>query len=293
MPLNRVATAVITNLNNGRQITVEGLRITFNIVKTRKAADNKAKIKIYNLSEKSRSLIEAPISETGLTQTQVELSVGYRDTRQKLLFRGTGEAESKFAQPDWVTEIECNDGVDKLKSATYEKKFPAGTSVSNIITDMVKSIGLTTIISNAIPGILPKARAFSGDPLKNIQDLQSKFGFTFDIQDERAIIQPGNAPVNNRFKTILEAGSGLINEPRVQGNIVIAEALVNPTLIPNTFVELRSFDNPKVTGNYKILKGTFKGDTWQSGWSVLLELERLGVPSLFNLSDRVGGGTLA
>ena len=272
----RTASARITNLLDGQQIEVRGLRIVFDITKTTKAGDNKGKVKIYNLNQASRGLIQSATDKSGKPNTQIELRVGYVDEEEKLLFVGTGEVQNTYGAPDWITSIEVNDGLDKLSGFTFERKFPAGTSISNIVTGLLGNGGITTAISAAFPGILPKARTFSGDPIKQAQDLASTFGFTLDIQNNEAIVTPKDVPVNNKYKTRLDSSTGLINTPTVKGNLIICEALINPDLAPNNFVELAS-NNLELQGNYIIQKADYKGDNWGGPWTVKLEMKFVSV----------------
>ena len=272
--INRTASARIINFKTGREITVANLRITFNITKTTKAGDNKGKIVIYNLSQESRKLAQSSTEKDGKPNTQIELSCGYREEPERLLFSGTGEVENTYAAPEWLTTIEVNDGLDKMQDTSFEKKFPAGTPVLDIVKNFLGSANISELVGSAIPGVIPKARTFSGDPLKNIQDLQSTYGFKFDIQNGQSIVTPDEVPVNERYLTRLDYSTGLINTPQIKGNLVICEALINPNLSPNNFVELAS-TNIDLQGEYRIEKAVFKGDTWGGAWTVKLELKRV------------------
>jgi hypothetical protein len=282
--LNRVASVRLVNLINSQEITVRNLRVEFDISKTTKAGDNSGKVKIYNLSQASRTLAQARTKE-GDPQTQVILNVGYQDEQEKLLFSGTGEVRNTFAGAEWLTTIEVNDGLDKIQGIPYEKKFPAGTSIQSVIQDLLGTASIPELIKGTITGQLPKARTFSGDPLKNIQDLQSTYGFKFDIQNGQAITTAEEVSVNNQYKTRLDPSTGLIGTPTVKGNLVVCEALLNPDLAPNSFVELAS-QNIDLTGNYIIEKATYKGDTWGgSNWTVSLEMKFI---SKFDSADNTG-----
>ena len=270
--LFRTASATITNLIQNKSIVVRNLRIDFNLAKTKKAGDNKGKINIHNLSSATRDFAQTETEKNGTPKTAIALNVGYADGPEKLLFFGIGEAQSTYAAPNWVTSFEVNDGLDKIKNTAYEKKFPAGTNVLDIVKDLLGNANIGELITAGITGKIPVARTFSGDPLKNLEDLQSTYNFNVDIQNGQSIIAPKDVVVNNKYKTRLDISTGLIGTPTVKGNLVHCEALINPDLSPSNFVELAPSDLG-LQGNYIIEKATYKGDTWGGGWSVLLELK--------------------
>ena len=275
----RRASAIITNLNTNKAIVVEGLRIEFDVEKTPKAADSKAKVKIYNLSRDSRDLIQAEELD-GNGRTVIELSVGYQQTELKLLFRGRGNVVSIFKAPNWVTEIDATDGGVAMRSAVFERKYPAGTRVADIAVDIAQAAGLPSQIIQNVEGAIPKARAFSGSALNNIEDLQATYGFQFDIQDEQVIIRPEAQQTRQIYRITLDRATGLLNAPRTKGSIVEAEALLNVDLAPNAFVNLQTLV-PNLSGEYLVQKATYKGDTWSGNWVVTVEMTKTEVNAAF------------
>lgn len=281
----RVATATITNLVTGQAIDVQGLRITFSITKTDKADKNKAKISIFNLNKKSRGFAQTKDNESGKPQTLIELRVGYGSSaNEKVVFRGIGDCVSNYQAPNWVTTLSCNDGTSQITTATFEKKFPAGTQVKDIMSQMISSTGIATIIENSVSGILPKARSFSGPVLPNIEDLQSTYGFQFDIQDQEAIVRTNNDSTKKIYRIRVARDSGLIGSPRAKGDLVICDALINGDLKPSNYVDLQSLRNPELDGTYVIKKVDMKGDTWGGSWLTTMEMQRTKfVPIYTNL----------
>lgn len=275
---SRSASATINNLAAGEKITVTGLRITFDIIKSAKAAENRGNVTIYNLSPSSRDLIQSRTAE-GKSLTTVELRAGYKTSEEKILFRGTGEAVSEHSPPNWMTKINAQDGVQELKEVNFEKKYPAGTSVAEIVKDLVKAAGLAITVDVPWVAIIPKARTFSGDPVTNIQDLQSTYGFVFNVQAGGAILAPEDAPPKPEFTVTLSRETGMIKSPRLKGDLLIVDALIDPDLRPNNYVQLETL-TPGLSGLYLIKKARYKGDTWQGSWTVSLEMElkTLGTP---------------
>lgn len=282
----RSAELTITNLVDNTQIVVKGLRVTFSITKSDKAGDNKAQITIYNLATQSRELIQTQVDKAKKPQTHVELRCGYASDPTRVLFRGIGEVVSSRKPPNWETKITCEDGVQELKSEPYEKKFPAGTTVSTIINDMLASLGISKTAEVPVTATIPKARAFSGDPLANIQDLQDTYGFEFDIQEQGALLRPKNERLPTATLTTLGRDSGMINSPRVKGGIVVCDALLDPNLRPGNYVKLTT-EVVLLNGEYVIKRATYKGDTWSGDWKVSLELED-APPSVFQPQSQIG-----
>ena len=287
---SRVVSCTIDNLAIGKRVEIKDLRITFDITKTAKSSENKATIKIFNLAQTTRDLLQTRTSE-GESLTKVVLRAGFQTSEQKILFRGTGEVVSTHQPPEWVTTITAEDSVKELKAVKFEKKYPAGTTVQDIVKDLLKAAGLS--ISVEVPFVvppLPIARVFSGDPIKNIEDLASTYNFTFNMQDEGAILAPKNRKPEKRYQVLLSKSTGLLGRPTIRGPILVVNALIDANLRPNNYVELVTSE-PGLSGNYLIQKAKYKGDSWGGRYAV--ELEMTPAPPTDARLDVITGETFA
>lgn len=260
------ATNPLTN-----SIKVEGLRVTFDIKKGPKVKTNKAKIKVYNMSEDSRGFVQTPVDDIKLPTLQVQVDAGY-NFDEKIVFLGRASVASSWEPPNWVTTFEATDGDVQWDLFQYEKKFPKGTPIATVLNDILTQSGLKLGKITPINGFLKKSRTFSGPPLHIIQDLQSTYGFAFDVQDERIRLVPGGASIVDSTLIQLNSFSGMINSPRVKDNLVVVDMLLNPDVKPGTFISLTSTETA-LSGLYLVLKMSIKGDNWGSSWMASLEMQ--------------------
>ena len=288
--LGRVLEFTIANLVTGKQIKRSLLRGTIKATKTDTVDGNKAKIRIYNLSQSSRELIQTENDKSGRPQTAIEVRAGYKGQELGLIWRGKGEVVSTYKAPDWVTEILCTDGVQELKSKPINFSYPAGTSIENIVKDLFKITNIKDVITVGSGKVLPKDRSFSSDASKFVKDLEESFGVKIDIQDEQGIItNENNTGPNSSSRFLLSRYTGLLNSPRKKGDIVIAEALIDHNLKPSNFVELESIVSPGLNGVYKIRKVDLNGDNWGGPWFVVMEMQLTGfLPSYQSLTGIEG-----
>lgn len=293
----RVAEATITNtvLKKNNSIEVAELRFTFSISKKGKTDENQATIRIYNMSPESRKLCETVKTKLGGGQTHIELRVGY-GTKDKpaVIFRGLSDVINTYTAPDWVTEFRGLDGSSQYREFNFEKSYPAGTKIQTIVEDLAKASGTKVTITDKIEGALPRGRALSGPAKNTIENLQSKYGFEFDVQDEETVVGSGKSKISDKATVILARYSGMIGEPQVKGAIIIVQCLLNPAIRPGALIFLDSIKQDKVTGNYLCKKVNTTGDSWGGQWTMTLELEKSGAgPSIFLDDPQTFGGSLA
>lgn len=123
---NREARLVLVPRQAGEQITVEGLRIAFDIEKTIKSDSNKATFNIYNLAQQTRDRLR----QRG---DVIQFTAGYEGLTELLYDGEITEGDSHRDGPDWVTTIECGDGDSTFATQTVKQFFRAGTRVRDVI----------------------------------------------------------------------------------------------------------------------------------------------------------------
>lgn len=273
----RICEITIANLATDNQIKTSNLKVDFSIIKSQKASENKARITVYNLSNRSRGLIQTENNKSGVSQTSVELRFGYaQETNLKTIFRGKGEIVSEHKSPDWITTIDATDGLQEIKQAVVQKTYPAGTKVTEIYSDLMSAANLKKVISSSVQAVIPKSRTVSGDPLKEAEELAKTYGLKFDIQDEEGLLTNNDNSIdaNIAVRIPLNQGTGLINSPRLKGDIVIAESLISGDFRPGNYVDLSSRRNPGLNGFYEIKRVDFKGDNFGGSCLAVLELQK-------------------
>jgi len=130
-----------TNLETGDSIATQELRCSFKVEKGNSARGNTATISLYNLSPASRDAITVLDTTEGTPQVQVELEAGYGEN-QKLLFRGTGNSQTVWQAPNFVTTFNLSDGVTSVTNTAFNKAYPKLTKVDVIVQDVLKASDL-------------------------------------------------------------------------------------------------------------------------------------------------------
>lgn len=284
----RICEVICTNRLTGRQFRTSSLRVDFTVTKTQKAGDNKAKVTVYNFSQSTRGLVAVPNDSSGQGQVGLELRCGYGNEKDLItIFKGKGSAESSYAAPDWKTTFDITDGLQEIKRAVVQKTYPAGTSVKQIFSDLFSAAGIEKVIDVSITSIIPKSRTISGDPLKEAEELAETYGLKWDIQDEQGILNTNdnNAPTQV-YRLPLDRGSGMLNQPRIKGDLVIVEALIDGNYKPGNYLQIVSTKNPSLDGIYEIKRVDMKGSNFGGNWVASMECVRKNfVPIYQNLTS--------
>jgi hypothetical protein len=269
--------ATITNLDSGKSVDIEGLRIAFKLTKTKKAKGNRANIQIYNMSPTNRGLSVAPNTKEGSPQIILALFGGY-GKEAKLLFNGVGTASSEWDAPDWVTKFILTDS-NSLSTPPFEKAYSKGAPLDTIIDDLLNALQIPTGIVQLTGISLKHSRSFSGPPDYALEELASTYGFIFDIQDGKTnILQPGFLSL--RSVITISKDTGMIRTPYWEGSIVKVRCLIIPEITPNSVVSIETTDT-KVVGQYTVVKVGSTGDNWGDNAFMDLELEPRELEALY------------
>ncbi len=260
--LRRVSVTLV-NQSGGHDF--EGLRIKFEVEKTNESQPNRARISIYNLSEKSRSMFEDGGS-------RVILTAGYKDNFG-VIFSGNivkakhkkkkglqkGAVTTKYEGVDIITEIEAGDGDNKYRNSRLHRGFPAGTPIKDVLQELSGAFDMpANIDEEAIPS-LQYANGYSVDgPCRYALDEICKTnGLEWSIQNEVLQIISKNK-TTKIGAIVLNPTSGLIGSPTKMSKGVEFVSLLQPALSPGCAVKLES---KFIEGTFKVRKVTHDGDS--------------------------------
>jgi hypothetical protein len=271
---NRVA-AVDIELKTGEILRVRGLRIEFQIEKTRNSTANKANIKITNLSETTRNKMREK-------DALVRLYAGYvGDMGASLLFVGNAERIiNSWDTPDIVTEIEAKDGQQALREVRSNFSFGNNTSANAVVGRLAKDLGFPLHQDFDIKGTY-NGFSFNGRAKDGLDQVTSRYGYDWSvINNEILIIPKGGASMRTAVR--LSPETGLVNTPErmidQEGKFNDAlkqplewkiNSLLNPRLDPGTLVDL---DSKQAKGLFLIQKVRHYGDTRGADWFSEIEV---------------------
>lgn len=269
MAFGRKIELTIIPQNGGLSTIIKDLHMAFNVEKTLAESSNKGNIKVWNLSETTRSKIRA--------KDRVILKAGYEDEGTANLFFGdiqlvTNEKDSV----DHITEIEAYDGQNTLQNRYVSLTFGAGTPIQVVFNTIIANIGIP--LANAtivLPGQYAGGFAFAGAAKDALTEVLKKSDRTWSIQNEQIAIHKENE-VLYRTGLIISPETGLIGSPQViedtdnkQGETETVlkrwnvQSLLFPQLVPGALIQLKT---NIVNGFFKIETVTYDGDNFEGNF---------------------------
>jgi hypothetical protein len=239
-----------------------GFRIRFSCKKTMSLSPNFGTMAIYNVNEESRSFFER-------TNNLITLEVGYGNS-PKLIFKGNvGRGRTSKVGPDYVTNIEAQDGLYAVQNSKIDQSFNPGIAKNAAINSMVDAIA-------AVPG-MAKGQIFglpndgynqgvvlSGPAMDRLKEVCDGNNLNFFVDDHKVYILPvGTAKDNPPVK--LSVDTGLIGIPERGNGRLSLRSLLNPEISLLQLVELKSkFVNGLFVANQVVNTGDTYGLEWYS-----------------------------
>ncbi len=258
-------------------VSIGNARIIFDVVKN--TEQNKANIKIYNLSERSRNFLN---NNNSLGDIQVTLEVGYRQQGLKVLF--IGDVERSFYKrvgPDWITEMVCKDGGQANQEVKFDKSYAGGDvkvdiqTVVKDIVDQIKDIAKVNV-DNILSQIKEKVTSekidwglnIQGLAMKTLKTLLGKQGKEVSIQNNNLEIdEPTEKEISKDRAITVSVATGLIGSPiKKEKDGIEFKALINPVLSPMGQTKSVFLNSKEFNSIYRIRSIKFKGDTHDNPW---------------------------
>lgn len=271
MPLFRRKCSVTVGTLN-----VDNLRVQFDCSHTIKPEANKASVRIFNLNESSRKQLEM------LPTLPVQIKCGYGDDPPSLIFLGDLRTVAhRLDGGDVVTEVRSGDKEEKLAESRINKAYPTGTPLATIIQDIAFTLAvnpgnlgqaLAVARSKGTSNVvLPVGTVIAGPSARELTHMLDSIGYLWWIQDgaltviDRKGFLAGTA-------TLLTPETGLIGSPSVDAKGKMScDCLILPDLRPGRLIVLKS---KFLSGQYRISKVSFKGDTHGSDWIASIDGEK-------------------
>jgi len=260
---------------SGQTIEIVDLRVLFKITKDLSKDPNKAEIKVYNLSAKTRASLFGK-------SAKVLLHAGYEDAIEQIFVGDVRFIESKQEGVDWVTSFQCGDGERAVKFSRIGTSFGAGTPIGTVINTIASAakidVGNLASVADQIPGQYTQGYAGYGKAIKELDKILKSAGYELSIQDGALqALKPDETTTEEILE--LTPDSGLIGSPEMgsagkKGSkpVLKAKALLQPVLKPGKRVSLKS---RQYSGIFKVIKVEHDGDTAGGNWFSDLELQTL------------------
>lgn len=218
MLFDRVASLVIGSAG-GEGKELSGLRIAFDIEKGATESPNKSTVRVWNMAEATKKLVET-------VGNVVILKAGYvQDIGAATIFSGTVTRSTTMRDgPDWVTELELRDGFLEFRDAKVGVSYPPGAKTMAVASDLAGKFGLPV---RALPDGLEEKEYAGGfsfvgrtrDGLSKVCEFQ---GLEWSIQNrEVQIIEKGGVYRKQAF--VLSPDTGLIGSPEPESKTMTDE----------------------------------------------------------------------
>ena len=245
----------------GRQVT--NLRMAFKIEKTSESFPNKAEIRVWNMSESSRSLAERQ-------QLKLFFEAGYGGKNRGLFVGSGGRVLSRREGPDIITEFEYGDGETEFQNAKLDFSFNPGTSVKEVFSKLTETIGLPLGEQKGIKDeTFLSGLTLSGPVRDHLDNLTERQNLEWSIQDGEVQIIPKGDTITGE-DVFLTPETGLIGSPKKKDKGLEITSLLIPEIRPGRKLKLES---EFLKGIYRILKVTHQGDTHGKEWYSVTEVE--------------------
>ena len=287
----------------GTGLSIENLRVHFEVAKTVEAAPNVAVIKIYNLHPDNEAKIKNEFDE-------VLLNAGYTDA-MRLVFRGNIKHVYRYRDGnDYITEIEGGDGDKDFRRAVMNETLAAGTTTAQLVD---RAVGTFKGVGGTAKGYVQvndrarlRGRVISGNTRDVLHDVARESGANWSIQDGQLVIVSTNDVLPGEA-VLIRADTGMLGAPEINDKGIAVKCLLNPVLRVNGAIQLDNNgirakrvkaqalatkrekqethsplgrEHPQLVrldpdGVYKVIKLTHRGDNRGQDW--VSEIECIGL----------------
>ncbi len=288
MKFYREATLRIRLINGSKDgfvntLNIEGLRVSFSIVKYRGWSTNKAVIRIWNLSQDKRNLLKN-------YGDQVTLHAGYRDGggTQVLFIGNTTSVSHAFDQPEIITILECGDGDLFADNLRVSLSYSSDTSARQIIKDIAKDMGVALVeFAPSDDLIYRQGFKFIGMGKDALDIVCTKLNLEANFQDNALQIIPLKGAIKQQ-QIIVNESTGMqgIPERYTYRGLELYRAIdapntgykvnvsLNPLIIPGSRILLSS-THLNFSGPYLVNNIRHEGDTFGFLWSSQMQVTEL------------------
>lgn len=219
MLYNRTASLVIgQGGKQGKELS--GLRFSFSIEKGSTKSPNKCTLKIYNMAESTRRLVEV-IGNVCILKAGYADDVGAVQIFAGNIIRYVTVREG----PDWITEIEMQDGFIEYRDAKASISYEKGATVAQVVTDISKRFGLPVrqLPTDIAPIQYPSGFAFVGRVREAMDKACQMAGLDWSIQNrEIQIVKKGQA--YKRTAIVLSSDTGMVGSPAQEAQTMTEKA---------------------------------------------------------------------
>ena len=244
---------------------ITGLRMQFKVLRHLKGEPNTAELKIWNLSQDTRSKMQ-------VKGIPVLIEAGYEESISQVFLGNMRTPTHVRDVTDLVTTMQAGDGETATRASRINHSFAKGVSVGDVLKVIAEKLSVNVedavkkLKNGQIRGVLTEfvnGFAASGSAWNELERLLSSTGLEASIQDgELQVLEKGQP--NQAKAVLLRTDSGLIGSPEIgEKGLVKAKSLLQPGIYPGRKVEITS---KFVDGFFRCDSVMHSGDTWGQEW---------------------------
>ena len=245
--------------NDQETLSIEQLRVAFEIDKTINEKPNPAKIQVWNLN---RDHINQLLSQD---YKKVALSVGYGELRQ--IYAGDiTKTRIQREGLNFVLTLECSDGHQAYTQSRAKTTLKAGATDKQIVEELQKTMPKVQTGAIDIPNQrkLPRGRVLNGNSRDILTKIARNNKADWSIQDGSLIFLPKDKVLSDDA-VLISQDTGMINAPEQTDEGLELTCLLNPALQIGGLVKVESIIE-YFNGEYKIVKLAHSGDGIGGDW---------------------------
>lgn len=261
----RVVRARISPADGSEVTLIEGFDVSFDIEKNTEQEPNKGKFKFYNLPEDLRNKLQLKDKD------KISFEAGYKTTVASVFEGNVTHVLSGIEGPDWVTNIEAEEGGKAYRTSYVAKSYGEGTPFKTVVDDIVKTfegLKVTPAVTATIANIgktFPNGLTIDGSSARVLNSILQGVGLTYSIQNGQIQILASGAS-NDQPTIELDYSSGLVNVPQLGEKkdkaTISFQCFTNPQIVPGRKVLLKE---PKgARGVYVCNVVKIKGSTFDT-----------------------------
>jgi len=234
---------------DNKKITINPpFTMVFNLTRNVNASANRCQIKIYNLGKNTRNQIYKDRYEL-TTIWEISLKAGYGSSLREVFSGNIFEASSTKEKTDWITSIECYDGMNAIQNGytakTVAPKIDKKEMIKSLISDMPGAIA--GFFGKETEGEAPRGQVFMGQTYSLLQEITDNKAF---IDNQTINILTDDETIKGDV-LVLDSDQ-LLATPKRQDTFLTVSILFLPELVVGMVVEIRSLEEI-YNGQYKVM----------------------------------------
>ena len=250
---------------------ISELKIEFDVKKTLDSNSNEATIRVWNLSDSSRSNINEELAD-------ITVEAGYeREGSRGIIFKGfTRDVVHERIGPDIVTTIEAGDGDKAARKSHASVTYPKGTDLRTMILDLQSKMTDVELGEIKLPDDLTipaRPISFMAPPRRAMDELGRSFGFYWSVQNGALEVIPTDGFLSEVIE--ITPSTGMVGVPSITDSGILVQCLLNPSIRPNRQVYVQSETTGRIgaDGLYRVSSVGYTGNNIDGEFICEIEAE--------------------